>query len=85
MNIELKDPSQGPIYAQVRDQIQTLIRAGQLRAGEQLPAPAALAADLNIDRGEITRAYYELEVGGLLTKESGSDFLGKPRVTYRVA
>jgi len=85
MKIEIKDPSQGPIYGQVRDQIQSLIRAGQLRSGEQLPAPAGLAVDLNVDRGEITRAYYELELAGQLVKESGSDFLGKPRITYRVA
>ena len=85
MKIEIKDSSQGPIYGQVRDQIQSLIRSGQLRAGEQLPAPAGLAVDLNVDRGEITRAYYELELAGLLVKESGSDFLGKPRITYRVA
>jgi GntR family transcriptional regulator len=85
MKIEIKDPSQGPIYAQLRDQIQSLIRAGELRSGEQLPAPAALAVDLNVDRGEITRAYYELELAGRLVKESGSDFLGKPRITYRIA
>jgi DNA-binding transcriptional regulator YhcF (GntR family) len=85
MNIELKDPSHGPIYAQVRDQIQLLINAGQLTAGAQLPSPASLAVDLSVDRGEITRAYYELEIAGVLLKESGNDFLGKPRITYRVA
>ena len=85
MKIELKDQSHGPIYAQVRDQIQRLIRDGQLAAGEQLPSPASLAADLSVDRGEIQRAYYELELAGVLQKESGSDFLGKARITYRVA
>ena len=85
MNIELKDPSHGPIYAQVRDQIQQLIRGGQLKAGEQLPSPASLAVDLSADRGEIQRAYFELELAGVLLKESGNDFLGKPRTTYRVA
>ena len=85
MNIELKESSHGPVYAQVRDQIDGLIRNGQLAAGEQLPSPASLAVDLSVDRGEITRAYYELEMSGVLLKESGSDFLGKPRITYRVA
>ena len=85
MNIELKDPSHGPIYAQVRDQIQQLISGGQLTAGEQLPSPVSLAVDLSVDRGEIQRAYYELELAGVLRTESGSDFLGKPRTTYRVA
>lgn len=85
MNIELKDQSFGPIYAQVRDQIQSLIRGGQLAAGTQLPSLVSLASDLAVDRGEIQRAYYELEMAGVIRKESGSDFLGKPRVTYRVA
>jgi GntR family transcriptional regulator len=85
MNIDLKDQSHGPIYAQVRDQIQQLVRDGQLSAGEQLPSPASLAVDLSVDRGEILRAYYELEMAGSLRKESGTDFLGNPRTTYRVA
>lgn len=85
MNIELKDTSHGPIYAQVRDEIQRLIRVGQLTGGEQLPSPASLAADLSVDRGEVQRAYYELERDGVLMKESSNDFLGKPRITYRVA
>jgi GntR family transcriptional regulator len=84
MNIELKDPSHGPVYAQVRDQIQHLIHGGQLTAGAQLPSPASLAVDLSVDRGEIQRAYYELELAGVLQKESSNDFLGKPRITYRV-
>lgn len=85
MNIELKDSSHGPVYAQVRDQIQHLISGGQLAPGTQLPSPASLALDLSVDRGEIQRAYYELELAGVLLKESGNDFLGKPRITYRVA
>jgi len=85
MNIEIKDPSHGPIYAQVRDQIQSLISGGQLTAGEQLPSPASVATNLSVDRGEVQRAYFELEIAGVLQKESSSDFLGKPRFTYRVA
>ena len=85
MNIALKDPSHGPIYGQVRDQIEALIRTGQLAGGEQLPSTASLASDLSVDRGEIQRAYFELERAGVVTKETTNDFLGKPRNTYRVA
>ena len=84
MNIELKDPSHGPIYAQVREQIETLIRSGALAAGEALMSPASLAQKLSVDRGEIQRAYFELEHAGVVAKESGKDFLGKPKTTYRV-
>ena len=84
MNIELKDASHGPIYAQVREQIEALIRSGSLAAGEVLMSPASLAQKLAVDRGEIQRAYFELEHAGVVNKESGKDFLGKPKTTYRV-
>jgi GntR family transcriptional regulator len=84
MNIELKDPSHGPIYAQVREQIEGQIGEGQLASGETLPSPASLAQKLAVDRGEIQRAYFELEHAGVVLKESGKDFLGKTKTTYRV-
>ena len=84
MNIELKDASYGPVYAQISQQIESQIRAGRLTAGEALPSPASLAQKLAVDRGEIQRAYFELEHAGVVTKETGKDFLGKAKTTYRV-
>jgi GntR family transcriptional regulator len=84
MNIELKDLSHNPVYAQVREQIETQIRSKALASGESLPSPAALAQKLSVDRGEIQRAYYELEQLGMIKKTTGKDFLGKPRIEYRV-
>jgi DNA-binding transcriptional regulator YhcF (GntR family) len=85
MNIELKDNSHGPVYAQVRQEIENQIQAKKIASGEDLPSPASLAKKLSVDRGEIQRAYYELERSGLVKKETGKDFLGKPKTTYRVA
>jgi GntR family transcriptional regulator len=85
MEIELKDLSTGPVYAQVREQIKNHIRIKSVTAGETLPAPAALAQRLSVDKGEIQRAYFELERAGLVTKETGKDFLGQAKTTYRVA
>ena len=84
MNIELKDRSHNPIYAQVREQIQAQIANKTLASGDLLPSPAALAQKLSVDKGEIQRAYYELEQLSLITKQAGKDFLGKPRTDYRV-
>ena len=84
MNIELKDRSHNPIYAQVREQIQAQIANKTLASGDPLPSPAALAQKLSVDKGEIQRAYYELEQLSLITKQAGKDFLGKPRTDYRV-
>jgi DNA-binding transcriptional regulator YhcF (GntR family) len=85
MNIELKDSSHGPIYAQVREQIREQIESKQVSSGEALPSPSALAQKLAVDRGEIQRAYFELEHVGLISKQTGKDFLGQPKTSYRVA
>jgi GntR family transcriptional regulator len=85
MNIELKDRTENPIYVQVRQQIETHIRNKTVTSGESLPSPASLAQKLSVDKGEIQRAYYELEQLRLITKHTGKDFLGKPKVEYRVA
>jgi GntR family transcriptional regulator len=85
MKIELKDRTQNPVYLQVRVQIETHIREKSVSSGESLPSPAALAQQLSVDKGENQRAYYELEQLGLIIKHSGKDFLGKPKIDYRVA
>lgn len=84
MDIQLKDRSEGPAYLQVRTQIEAQIREGQLKQGDALPSPAALAQKLSIDKGEVQRAYFELERNGLLQKTVGKDFLGKEKTTYTV-
>ena len=84
MDIQLKDRSEGPYYLQIRQQIEARIRDKQLAAGDALPSPASLASKLSIDRGEVQRAYFELEHAGLVTKTVGRDFLGKEKVTYTV-
>ena len=84
MNIELKDLSHNPVYLQVREQIEKQISNKTLSSGESLPSPAALAQKLSVDKGEIQRAYFELEQLGLLTKHTGKDFLGKAKIDYRV-
>lgn len=85
MNIELQDLSKGPVYLQVREQIEAKITGKTIASGETLPAPAVLAQRLSVDKGEIQRAYFELEHSGLITKETGKDFLGQSKTTYRVA
>lgn len=84
LEMQIGDREQGPVYAQVRDQIEARIRDKQLASGEQLPSPARLAQKLAVDTGEIQRAYYELERSGLLKKKSSKDFLGHDKVTYTV-
>ncbi len=84
MDIHLQDLKEGPIYAQVRDQIEMQIRNKQITPGITLPSPSRLAQQLSVDKGEIQRAYYELERSGLVNKTTKKDFLGKDVVTYAV-
>jgi DNA-binding transcriptional regulator YhcF (GntR family) len=85
MNIELQDLSKGPVYLQVREQIEAQISSKAVTSGATLPSPAVLAQKLSVDKGEIQRAYFELEHSGLITKQTGKDFLGQAKTTYRVA
>jgi len=85
MNIELKDLSHNPVYAQIREQIEFQIKNKAVSPGDPLPSPAALATKLSVDKGEIQRAYFELEQSGLIKKQTTKDFLGKPKVAYSVA
>ncbi|MDQ3755966.1 MAG: GntR family transcriptional regulator [Acidobacteriota bacterium] len=85
LNIQLKDRSEGPVYLQVRNQIEQQIRNKEIASGEQLPQPAVLAQKLSVDKGEIQRAYFELEQTGLIKKAARKDFLsGKEVTTYSV-
>jgi len=85
MDIRLKDRAEGgPHYLQIREQIEALIRERHLAPGDTLPSPASLAGKLSIDKGEVQRAYFELEHVGLVTKKTGKDFLGKEKTTYTV-
>ncbi|MDT5059688.1 MAG: Bacterial regulatory protein gntR family [Acidobacteriota bacterium] len=84
-NIQIGDPkTAGPVYAQVRKQFETLIQNKQVASGDTLPSPASLAQKLSVDKGEIQRAYYELEMAGLVRKKTSRDFLGKEKTTYLV-
>jgi len=85
MNIELKNLSHNPIYLQVREQIEAQIRSKAVTSGDSLPSPTALASKLSVDKGEIQRAYFELEQSGLIRKQSGKDMFGKPKVTCSIA
>jgi DNA-binding transcriptional regulator YhcF (GntR family) len=85
LEIKIGDRTQkGPVYAQVREQIETHIKNKEVASGEALPSPAALAQQLSIDKGEVQRAYFELERAGLVRKKTGRDFLGKEKTTYFV-
>ncbi|WP_417217289.1 GntR family transcriptional regulator [Arthrobacter sp.] len=55
-----------PPFEQIRRQIASLIAIGELAPGDRLPTVRALAADLGVAVGTVSRAYKELEGSGVL-------------------
>jgi GntR family transcriptional regulator/MocR family aminotransferase len=54
------------------DALRHAVREGRLAAGTRLPSTRALAADLDIARGTVTRAYAELAAEGYLRSRQGA-------------
>ncbi len=84
MEISILDTSHGPVYEQIRSQIAEQIAAGTLVSGAELTRPAALAQQLKVDRGEVSRAYFELEQQELVTVKRSKNFLGETMTSYFV-
>jgi len=71
MKLHIKPESKVPIYIQVEEQIRSLIAAGQLRSGDQLPPIRELAADLRVNYNTIARAYLDLDRDGVISTQQG--------------
>lgn len=61
-----------PIYRQVADAIAQQIDSGQLQPGSKLPTHRALADQLTVTVGTVTRAYAEAERRGLVEARVGA-------------
>ncbi|WP_104105110.1 GntR family transcriptional regulator [Nocardioides sp. 616] len=70
LRVDPGDPT--PPYEQVRRQLEDLIGAGVLRAGDRLPPLRQLAGDLGLAVGTVGRAYSELESAGLVVSRRGA-------------
>ena len=70
------------LYQQVADQIEGLIRSGELAAGQRLPSERDLAAKLSVSRPTIREAMIALEIAGLVEVRTGSGiFVTVPSAT----
>ncbi len=84
MDIQLKDRAEGAPLPANPPAGRNAHPRQTARPRRPLPSPASLATKLSIDKGEVQRAYFELEHAGLVTKNTGKDFLGKEKTTYTV-
>lgn len=86
MDIKVQDTAgHGPVYEQIRSQIAAMIESGELAKGVEVPKPHVIASQCGVDRGEVQRAYFELEQAGLIVSRKSKNFLGETSLVFRVA
>ncbi|MGB2965364.1 MAG: GntR family transcriptional regulator [Anaerolineales bacterium] len=71
MKLTIDPDSRVPIYVQIEDSIHSLIAAGQIQPGEQLPTIRELAADIRVNLNTVARAYFELDKEGVISTQRG--------------
>jgi GntR family transcriptional regulator len=71
VSISISQSSLKPIYRQIEDKVRSLIVAGELGEGEELPSIRTLAQDLRVSVITVKRAYDDLEAEGFLTSVQG--------------
>ncbi|MBC7924166.1 MAG: PLP-dependent aminotransferase family protein, partial [Bryobacteraceae bacterium] len=69
--IQLDETSPTPLYRQLRDQIASLIRSGNLANSSRLPATRELASQFGLNRTTVSAAYELLEADGLIRGHVG--------------
>ena len=71
MNFQIESDSKVPIYIQLEEQIRSMIAAGQLQPGDQLPTIRGLAANLRVNYNTIARVYLDLDRDGIISTQRG--------------
>ncbi len=69
--IRLDPASRVPIHDQIKEQIKSLIHAGQLKAGDQVPTMRALSLELSVNFNTVAHAYRELDSEGVIATRRG--------------
>lgn len=74
MQFIIDSDSKDAIYRQLVSQVEQALHSGKLNAGEQIPSMNELAAQLNISRETVKKAYGILVKKGLIQPKQGKGF-----------
>ncbi len=74
MQFIIDSDSKDAIYRQLVSQVEQALHSGKLKAGEQIPSMNELAAQLNISRETVKKAYGILVKKGLIQPKQGKGF-----------
>ena len=74
MNLEINVLSKNPVYKQIIEQIADKINSGVLKVDDQMPSMNNLAADLQISKETIKKAYNILRNKGLIDSKQGKGY-----------
>lgn len=70
--VQIDENSTEPLYAQIKNQLRSLIIAGQIDEGTLLPSIREFASSLNCSVITVRRVYQDLEQEGLLRTRQGT-------------
>jgi DNA-binding transcriptional regulator YhcF (GntR family) len=74
MQIPLDRQATKPIYLQIRDRVQRLIKSGALKPGDRLPSVRELAREAQVNKLTVIEAYGVLEGDGLIHARQGAGY-----------
>ena len=69
--LSVNKDSSVPIYVQIVDQVEGMVKVGMLAAGDRLPSIRGVAEQLRIDYNTVARAYTELDRAGIIKTARG--------------
>jgi DNA-binding transcriptional regulator YhcF (GntR family) len=85
MKLTIRELAQaGPVYQQVKNELEAMMSSNQLKAGDRLPRAGEIARANNIPEGEVVRAYHEMVLAGLLNKTQKKNLFGDTVVEHTI-
>lgn len=74
IKLRLDNNSQTPVYKQIMENIEKSIKSGKSAAGDMLPSMNELAAELEVSKETVKKAYFLLRDKGIISSTQGKGY-----------